>query len=112
MLDEGDMFRKGEQEEVRFVSERYIAKSDPYIVLMSTPGSPLGLMASIKKEPEDTCIYRRLYMDYTYGLDRIYTREEISKAMKSISFCTRVWILQFQGFIGNTFHELRYSIGQ
>ena len=104
MLDESDMFRKGEQEEVRFVSERYIAKSDPYIVLMSTPGSPLGLMSQIQKESEDTCIYRRLFMDYTYGIDKIYTREEIEKAKKSISF-SREMDLQFQGFIGNTFHE-------
>ena len=29
LIDEGDFFRKGEQEDVRHVSERYIAKSDP-----------------------------------------------------------------------------------
>ena len=33
-IDEADMFRKGEQEDVRHVSERYIAKSDPYIVMV------------------------------------------------------------------------------
>ena len=36
LLDEADFFRKGEQEEVRHVSERYIGKSDPYIVMVST----------------------------------------------------------------------------
>jgi CheY-like chemotaxis protein len=36
---EADFFRKGEQEDVRHVSERYIAKSDPYIVMVSTPVS-------------------------------------------------------------------------
>ena len=36
-LDEADMFRKGEQEDVRHVSERYIGKSNPYIVMVSTP---------------------------------------------------------------------------
>src|SRR5215510_1604435 len=29
LLDEADMFRKGEQEDVRHVSERYIGKSNP-----------------------------------------------------------------------------------
>ena len=29
LIDEGDFFRKGEQEDVRHVSERYIGKSDP-----------------------------------------------------------------------------------
>jgi hypothetical protein len=33
LLDEADFFRKGEQEDVRDVSERYIGKSDPYIVI-------------------------------------------------------------------------------
>jgi hypothetical protein len=43
LLDEADFFRKSEQEDVRHVSERYIAKSDPYIVMVSTPNAPDGL---------------------------------------------------------------------
>ena len=39
LLDESDFFRKGEQEDVRHVSERYIGKSDPYIVMVSTPNN-------------------------------------------------------------------------
>jgi late competence protein required for DNA uptake (superfamily II DNA/RNA helicase) len=50
-LDEADMFRKGEQEEVRHVSERYIGKSDPYIVMVSTPNNPGGLFYNIEAEP-------------------------------------------------------------
>jgi hypothetical protein len=80
LLDEADFFRKGEQEDVRHVSERYIAKSDPYIVMVSTPNSPDGLFEMIEKEPEETCLYKRLFLDYTYGLDRIYSREEHLKA--------------------------------
>jgi hypothetical protein len=44
LLDEADFFRKGEQEDVRHVSERYIAKSDPYIVMVSTPNAPDGFL--------------------------------------------------------------------
>lgn len=36
LLDEADFFRKSEQEDVRHVSERYIAKSDPFIVMVSS----------------------------------------------------------------------------
>ena len=86
LLDESDMFRKGEQEDVRHVSERYVGKSDPYIVLVSTPGSPGSLMENIKKEPEETCIYKRLYMDWTYGLNKIYSPAEIAKARMSPSW--------------------------
>ena len=45
LLDEADFFRKSEQEEVRAVSERYIAKSNPYIILVSTPNMPEGFNA-------------------------------------------------------------------
>jgi hypothetical protein len=54
LLDEADFFRKGEQEDVRHVSERYIAKSDPYIVMVSTPNAPDGLFEHIEKEDEET----------------------------------------------------------
>jgi hypothetical protein len=50
LLDEADFFRKSEQEDVRHVSERYIAKSDPFIVMVSTPYAPDGLFDSIEKE--------------------------------------------------------------
>jgi hypothetical protein len=76
LIDEGDFFRKGEQEDVRHVSERYIAKSDPYIVMISTPNAPDGLFGRIEKESEDTCLYKRIFLDYTYGIGKIYTAEE------------------------------------
>jgi hypothetical protein len=100
LLDEADFFRKGEQEDVRHVSERYIAKSDPYIVLVSTPNGPGGLFERIEKEPEETCIYKRLLLDYTYGLDKIYTRAEIEKAKASPSF-EREYNLKYLGGVGN-----------
>ena len=103
LIDEGDFFRKSEQEDVRFVTERYIGKSDPYIVMVSTPNAPIGLFEKIKKEPEESCIYKRLKMDYTYGINKIYSREEIEKAKKSPSF-GREYDLQYLGLIGNTFH--------
>ena len=79
-LDEADFFPPGQQQDARDVSERYIAKSNPWIVMVSTPNAPDGLFEKIEREPEDTCLYKRLFLDYTYGLDRIYTREEIEKA--------------------------------
>ena len=86
LLDELDFIRKSEQEDIRHVSERYIGKSDPYIVLVSTPNMPGSLMENISKEPESSCIYKRLFMDYQYGLGKIYTAVEIEKARMSPSF--------------------------
>jgi hypothetical protein len=65
------------------MSERYIAKSDPFIVMISTPYAPQGLFEKIEYEPEETCICKRIFLDYTYGLDKIYTKEEIDKAKQS-----------------------------
>ncbi|HEY9386214.1 MAG TPA: hypothetical protein VIP70_04190 [Nitrososphaeraceae archaeon] len=104
LLDEADFFRKSEQEDVRHVSERYIAKSDPFIVMVSTPYAPDGLFDKIEKEPEETCIYKRVLLDYTYGLDKIYAREEIDKAKQSPSF-EREYNLKYLGLIGNVFSQ-------
>ena len=103
LIDEGDFFRKGEQEDVRHVSERYIAKSDPYIVMVSTPNAPDGLFERIEKEVEETCIYNRLFLDYTYGIDKIYTADEIEKTKQSPSF-EREYNLKYLGRIGDVFH--------
>jgi hypothetical protein len=85
-LDEADFFPPGQQQDARDVSERYIAKSNPWIVMSSTPNAPDQLFDHIEQEPKDTCLYKRILLDYTYGLDRIYTREEIDAAKASPSF--------------------------
>ena len=72
LLDESDFWRKSEIDNVRHVAERYIGKSDPYIVMVSTPNAPGGLFERIEKEPEESCLYKRLKLDYHYG-----TREDL-----------------------------------
>jgi len=103
LLDESDFWRKGEVEDVRHVSERYIVKSDPYIVMVSTPNAPDGLFERIEKEPEASCLYKRLKLDYHYGLGKIYSQEEIEKAILSPGF-DREYGLQYLGKIGNVFN--------
>jgi hypothetical protein len=77
LLDEADFFPPGHQQDARDASERYIGKSNPYIVMVSTPNAPDGLFERIEKESEDTCLYKRIFLDYTYGIGKIYTQEEI-----------------------------------
>jgi hypothetical protein len=74
LVDECDFVPKFQQDEVRSVSERYIAKSDPYIVMVSTPNAPGGLFQRIQQEPLETCLYKKIFLDYNYGLDKIYTK--------------------------------------
>jgi hypothetical protein len=103
LLDEADFFPPGQQQDARDVSERYIAKSNPYIAMVSTPNAPEGLFERIEKEAEDTCLYKRIFLDYTYGIGKIYTAEKIEKAKASPSF-EREYNLKYLGKIGNVFH--------
>jgi hypothetical protein len=58
--------------------QRYIGKSDPHIVMVSTPNAPEGLFERIEKEPGQSCLYKRIFLDYTYDVNRIYSKDEIA----------------------------------
>ena len=90
LIDESDFLPKFQQDEVRQVSERYIANA------------PGGLFEAIEHEPFDVCVYKKLHLDYVYGVGKIYTKEEIDKARMSPSF-EREYCLKYQGLIGNVF---------
>ena len=68
-----------EQEDVRHVTERYITKSFPFIVMVSTSNAPGGLFERIEKDSERECLYKRLKMDYNYEL--IYAKQKIQKVI-------------------------------
>jgi hypothetical protein len=52
LLDEADFLPPDQQQDARDVSEKYIAKSDRRIVMLSTPSAPDGLFEMIEREPE------------------------------------------------------------
>ena len=62
-----------------------------------------GIHHKAQKKAEDTCLYRRIFLDYTYGIGKIYTVNEIEKAKQSPSF-EREYNLKYLGKIGNVFH--------
>jgi hypothetical protein len=98
LIDEGDFFPIGQQQEVRHAAERYAGKSDSSIVLISTPNIPGGLMQSI--EQEEDSLYHRIRLDYKTGLDKIFDSKDIARARKSPSF-EREFNLQYGYDIGN-----------
>ena len=71
--------------------------------MVSTPNAPEQLFDRMEQEPEETCLYKRLFLDYTYQLDRIYSVAEIDAAKASPSF-EREYNLKYLGLIGNVFH--------
>ena len=104
-VDEADFFRKSLQKSIRTVIERYIAKTNPFVYLVSTPDKPYGLFYELfREQTEDQCIYKRYEFDYTWGEGTIFTRKEITDQMGSNSF-QQEYNLQFGGSVGNLFSE-------
>ena len=103
-VDEGDFFSKSEQKEVRVTAERYIVKTNPYIIFVSTPNLPGGLYQIM--EEEEPSQYHKIFLPYTIGLrDGMYTQEEIDEGMKSPSF-EREYNLQYGVGSGNIFQGI------
>jgi hypothetical protein len=74
--------------------------------MTSTPNTPDNLFGRIEKEPENTCLYKRIFLDYTYSTGKIYTAEEIEKARQSPTF-ERGDNLKYLGKVGNVFPTKR-----
>jgi len=83
-LDEADFFPPGQQQGARDVSERYIAKSYPWIVMVSIPNAPDSLFECIEQEPEATCLYRRLSGLYLRNRQDLYGSRDPSSESISI----------------------------
>jgi hypothetical protein len=108
-VDEADFFRKSLQKTIRTVIERYIAKTNPFVYLVSTPDKPYGLFYELfREQTEDQCIYKRYEFDYTWGEGTIFTRKEIMDQRGSNSF-QQEYNLQFGGSVGNLFSEKAIS---
>jgi hypothetical protein len=79
---------------------RNIPKSNPYLIVCSTPNKPSDPMDLIMKEGYETSIWKRLSLDYTWGIEKIYDQNEINKIRNSTSF-EREFNLKFAGVEGN-----------
>lgn len=99
-LDEADFFPQNMQKEAIAISERYIAKSNPHIILVSTPNMPNGLFDKIEKDKNS--LYYKLFLPYTVGLGKIFTESEIENARLSASF-EREYNLKYGTNEGNIF---------
>jgi hypothetical protein len=103
-ISEAEMFPSSQINDVRQVSERYISKAGgrPYWIIMeSTPGSPLGLFDSLFRE--ENSIYTRTRFDYTVPLaEGMYSQQEIDVALRSPS-ADRELLCRFSNLTGSTF---------
>lgn len=101
LLDEADYFRISEQDEVRVTAERYIAKSDVRICMVSTPNRPGGLFERIERE--EPSIYNKIFLPYTVALGTIFSKKQIAEQRKSYAF-DREYNLHYLGNLKHHHH--------
>jgi hypothetical protein len=47
--------------------------------MVSTPNAPEGLFERVEKDPEDTCLYKRIFLDYTMVLAKYIRKKKLKK---------------------------------
>jgi hypothetical protein len=101
-IDEAAFFPPGQQDEVRAVCEAYRPKSNPYIVMVSTPYKPGDLFEQIDKDPNS--IFEKYNLHYSVGLNKIYKPDEIERERYQPYF-KREFELFYAVGTGNVFIE-------
>jgi hypothetical protein len=114
LVDEGDFFPKGQQQNVRNVVEGYIPKTHPIIAMVSTANEPGGMFEQIDKEPsveeaersgKPPCLYRRFRYDWRVGHEQIFTDEDIRLAKMTPLTFAREFELKYGYKTGQIFSE-------
>lgn len=100
-IDEADFFNPNEQEELEPAITAYEEKSKGKTIMVSTPNAPGGLFEKIEKDNNSK--YKKIFLDYTYGLGKIYDPEYIEKKKLEPEF-EREYNLKYLGHVGNVFH--------
>ena len=90
LIDEAAFLPFSQAYDARLIAERYIAKSDPHIVIVSTPNREGDLLDLIEKEQQQNSIYRLMALDYRVGLDKIFTRRRDRGSSHKPGFSERV----------------------
>ncbi len=103
-VDEADHFERKEQEELEPAIMAYEEKSKGKTIMVSTPNAPGGLFERIEKDKNSK--YKKLFLGYQYGLDRIYDRAFIEKKKLEPEF-EREYNLKYLGKVGNIFNPLQ-----
>jgi hypothetical protein len=101
-IDEADYFDTTEQNELEYVIKAYEEKSNCKIILVSTPYKPLGLFDRIEKNEIFKGFFKKIFLHYTLGLDKIYDSDFIERE-KNEAYFEREYCLKYQGRVGNIF---------
>jgi hypothetical protein len=82
--DETAFYSNKEQDNLIDVSHRYILKSNPWIVFVSTPNKDGDIMHKISLEKDS--LWTKLYFDYRVAINHMWTPQEVERMKRSPSF--------------------------
>jgi hypothetical protein len=97
-IDEADYFEPSVTTELEHAITRYEEKSNCTTIMVSTPNAPGGLFQKIELDPNSK--YKKIILDYTVGLGKIYDPLEIEKKKLEPEFL-REYGGQYLGRVGN-----------
>ena len=105
LLDEADFFDKSEQEEVMAVARGYIVKTQPWIVMVSTPNEPNSLFHKIEQmKSDEEAGFKRIQYLYERGMGKIYQASFIEEEREQPYF-KREYEGQYAYGVGTLFSE-------
>lgn len=105
LLDEADFFEEAEQEEVIAAARGYIVKTQPWIVMVSTPRRPNSLFHRIEQmKSDEDAGFKRLHYLYERGVGKIYNPDFIEEE-KEQPYFKREYEGQYSYGVGNLFSE-------
>lgn len=105
MLDEADYFDASDQEELMPAIRGFIPKTNPWIVMVSTPHEPNSLFHRIEQmRTDEEAGFKRLHYLYERGLGKIYDPKLIEEVKKQPDF-KREYEGQYSYGVGTLFSE-------
>jgi len=104
-IDEADFFDPAEQWELEYVIKAYEEKSNCKIILTSTPNKPDSLFHKIERNEIFKGFFKKIFLDYTYGLGKIYDTAFIERE-KGEAYFEREYNLAYAGRPGNLYSQL------
>lgn len=105
LLDEADYFRPSEQEELLPAVRGFIVKTQPWIVMVSTPHQPNSLFNRIEQmQSDEDAGFKRLHYLYERGVAKIYDPRFIEEE-KRHDYFKREYEGQYSYGVGNLFSE-------
>jgi hypothetical protein len=87
----------------------YRVKTNPHIVMVSTPYKPGDLFEQIDRDPNS--IFKKLSYHYSVGLGKIYNEQEIEKE-RSQPYFRREFELAYSVGTGNVFTEQSIQVAE